>query len=54
MKNIALGFLAAYTILISLFALGMYHGQIASISQACVERTSVAPADYVSQLQGRK
>lgn len=53
MKNILLGFLAAYTILITFFTYGMYHGQIASIQQACVERSVPSPVDYVTELQRR-
>lgn len=54
MKNIMLGFLAAYTILVSCFTFGMYTGRVASIQQACVERVSPAPLDYVSQIERRK
>lgn len=55
MKNAILGFMTAYTILISCFAAGMYKGQIASIQQACVERASVTPVDFVTDLErGRK
>lgn len=47
MKNILLGAQSTALILVSIFAFAMYHGQVASISQACVEHI---PADYVTQL----
>lgn len=54
MKNYIMGFLVAYTLSITWFSYGMYNGFIASIQQACVERVSPAPVDFVNGLQGRK
>jgi len=50
MQKYMLGFMTAYTILVSCYAAGMHTGRIASIQQACVERSTVSPADYVEQL----
>jgi hypothetical protein len=55
MKNYIVGFLICYTILITAYAAGLHNGRIASIQQACVERTSVAPVDLISELErGRR
>ncbi len=51
MKNLLLGGQTTALVLISLFAFGMYKGQVASASQACVEHVQ---ADYVTQLSGRR
>lgn len=53
MKHYALGLFTAYSFLITCYAAGLHSGRIASISQACVERVGVAPADYVTQLEGK-
>ncbi len=53
MKQYLIGFFTAYAFLVTCYAAGLHNGKVASISQACVERTSVAPADFVSQLEGR-
>ena len=54
MKNYITGFLLAYTILITLFTLGMYNGQIASNKQACVEHVGVVPSNYIDRLEGKQ
>jgi hypothetical protein len=51
MKHYALGLFTAYSFLLTCYAAGLHNGKIASISQACVERTTVAPADFVAELQ---
>lgn len=50
-KNFIVGFLLAYTILVTAYAAGLHNGHIASIRQACVERASIAPVDLIGQLE---
>lgn len=51
MKNLIFGFLLAYTILLSCFTWGLYHGKVASSQQACVTRTGVVPLESVTDIQ---
>lgn len=54
MSKYLIGFFIAYTITATWYAYMLHTGRVASISQACVERVTAAPVDFVTELEQRR